>query len=123
MLDLFLRLPLLVDLVLLLLLMLAVLMGLWPALACRRQGVPMEPASRSFQTGYLATLGSGFLLMLSGCGTAPAPAALCLPVPAELMEPPQAPVLLQRATPLKTPGTTTPKTPRDAASTARGISA
>lgn len=123
MLELFLRLPPLVDLVLMLLLVVAVLMGLLPGLACRRRGVPLEPASRSFQRSYLATLASGCLLMLSACGTAPLPAAQCPPVPAELMEPPQAPVPLQQTSPLKTPGTTTPKTPPGAASTGRGIEA
>lgn len=118
--ELFLLLPLHVDLVLLMLLLLACLL---PSMACRRRDLPMEPASRSFRRSYLATLLSGCLLMLSGCGTAPLPAALCPPVPAELMEPPQEPVPLQRPSNSVTPGTTTPRTPPDAASTGRGTSA
>ena len=119
MLDLFLRLPPHVDLCLLTLCALALSL---PVLALRRPRQEVEPATRSFRNGYLTTLACGFLLMLSGCGTAPLPAATYPPVPAELMEPPQAPVLLQRPSPSRTPGPTTSRTLLDAGLTERGIS-
>ena len=72
---------------------------------------------------YLVAAAGASVLMLSGCGTAPSQAARCPPVPAELMEPPQEPALLQVKPSLKTPGPTTPKTPRDAASIEPGIDA
>lgn len=123
MLELFSRLPLHVDLLLVMLLMLAVMPGLLPDLAFGRRGVPLEPASRSFRRSYLASLTFGSVLMLSACGTAPSTASPALQVPAELMEPPQKPVLLPSTPRSPTPGTTTPKTPPGAASTGRGISA
>lgn len=63
------------------------------------------------------------LLVLSGCGTAPLPARTSPPVPAGLLTPPRAPVLLHPASPLKTPGETTPSTPRPALKTGSTTSA
>lgn len=81
---------------------------------------PHLPARHSFRAGYLTTLalGCALLLTLSGCGTAPPRACTCPPVPAELLTPPQEPVLLQAPTPSPTPGATTSRTRLDAASTA-----
>lgn len=99
----------------LLLLMLVPLVALLPLMLA-------PPAA--WLKGYLAAAMAGAsVLTLSGCGTAPLQAAQCPPVPAALMEPPQEPVLLQPTPGLKTPGPTTPKTPRGAASTGRTIDA
>lgn len=79
------------------------------ALGCVRRAPPVVQ-TRAFRTSYLAVLGCGFLLLLSGCGTARLPAPTCPPVPADLLTPPTPPVLLQPSTPSTTPGATTSKT-------------
>lgn len=100
-----------------------VLMALLPLLAMPKAGQALQPAARTFRRGYLVGLLScSSLLVLSGCGTAPLQVPQCPPVPAELLTPPQAPVMLQPTSPSPTPGPTRPKTPRDAASTERTTS-
>lgn len=81
---------------------------------------PLTPAQRAFRRAYLRTVGLGLpsLLVLSGCGTALSQAETPLQVPAELLTPPQAPVMLTPALPSKKPGPTTSRTRLDAASTA-----
>lgn len=81
---------------------------------------PLTSAQRAFRRAYLRTVGVGLpsLLVLSGCGTAPSRAETPLQVPAELLTPPQEPVMLTPASPSKKPGPTTSRTRLDAASTA-----
>lgn len=98
-------------------------LGLWlPNLTVHMLRPGYSPAQaylRSYRLGLSCTL----LLLLSACGTAPLPAPSCPPVPVDLLAPPQAPVLLQPASPLKTPSPTTSKTRPDAALTVRATSA
>lgn len=105
---------------------LAVLLTLWlclvlvclPLVAPRP--VPTSQLQRSFRQAYLRTvvLALPLLLMLSGCGTAPSRAAPSPRVPAELLTPPQEPVLLTPVSPSRTPGPTTSRTLLDAGKTA-----
>lgn len=77
-----------------------------------------QPAGRAYRRGYLSSLLlCGSALLLSGCGTAPLQVPQCPPVPAELLTPPQNPVLLRPTSPSTTPGPTTTRTRRDAGST------
>ena len=66
----------------------------------------------------LSTIDDMSALLLSGCGTAPSRADPSPRVPAELLTPPQEPVMLTPASPSTRPGPTTSRTRPDAASTA-----
>lgn len=96
-------------------------------LSCARLAAFVMPTSHpSLQLRALILLmvmvvvASCLLLALSGCGTAPLQVVTCPPVPAELMQPPQPPVLLIPGSPLPRLGTTKPPTPSLAASTVPG---
>lgn len=73
-------------------------------------------------SGLVVFLVLTLALLLSGCGTAPLPAPTRLQVPAELLIPPQRPVLLHLASPLKRLGSTTSKTLNHAPLTGSGTS-
>jgi hypothetical protein len=93
-----------------------------PLLAVPQGVASSRVALRRYRLSYALMLVLCSVLMLSGCGTAPLQAATCPPVPAELLASPQAPVLLQPATRLKTPGPTSPPTPPVAAPTGASTS-
>lgn len=109
------------------LMLLALVAGLPLVTGLTPRHPPMPVQSRTFRAmpsyrrSYLVVLACSLLLMLSACGTAPSRVITCPPVPAQLLEPPQEPVLLPVAPPSKTPGATTSRTLSAAAKTGLGI--
>lgn len=118
MVELLLSAPAPVCLAVMLTLLLCLALVCLPLVAARP--IMASPPVQAFRQAYLRTvaLALPLLLVLSGCGTAPSRADPSPRVPAELLTPPQEPVMLTPASPSTRPGPTTSRTQAAAASIA-----